>query len=226
MDEKDQNTKRMRASSLRDHRRSDEGRRRPAALLRDVDADRAEPNLIRDREARDFAEDAIIGGAFITATLDPQVVLVDEPIGVGQEHDPDLECAESAFIAVHHDAGALSGLAAVTDTELPGDHEDVVFLLLVSKRLEQLLLLRRLAEPVGAELAVAIIVKVAIASLLELQEDDLDGLIVGGRNVLPARDEEHPLRTRRNLLRSSALVEGLEVEEARPQGSHLVDDGA
>ena len=142
-----------------------------------------------------------------------------------QQHDPRLEGAESALVATHDDTGATNGLAATHDAELGGNHEHVVFLLLVAELLEHGDLLRALLESLRTELLLAVVHEATVAGTLESREYELECLAVRGCEVSPARDEEVPLRVGRAGAVREALVVRLELRELALEIRHLLSGG-
>lgn len=148
-----------------------------------------------------------------------------EPIGVREQNEPHLVCPQAELVAAHHDARATHGTAAVTETELGRQDEDVVPLLGGGERAHRAGLLPRLTEPVGAELSLAAVVVVELAAtrLVELAEDDLDRLVVVGRgDLLPRQDEEVTLRPRQRVLAREGRVVRLGPREVPPDLRELV----
>ena len=213
----------MRTRSLRGNRH-DEGRGSTEVPVRVVDVVRVELELaVVEVEVRGAREHAVgVGSELVACCVDPEIVVVRETVGVGQEHAPDLERPEAELARPHHDAGALHGSAAMPDAELRLHHKDVVLLLLLAKLLERTGLLRSLLEVLRAELVIPVVVERPVAGLGELREDRCDGFTVRRRDDAPVRDEEVALRPRERVLRRKRRVVGLELGEERLERRELL----
>ena len=126
----------------------------------------------------------------VTSTVDPEIVVVVEPFGVGQEHDADSECTETELVAEQDLTHTANRATTVTQTELGCDHEDVESVLLFGKLLKHACCLRRLAELIRTQFTFTVVVERTVTGFLELVQHQLDRFTVGGCERLPLRNGE------------------------------------
>jgi len=112
----------------------------------------------------------------------------------------------------------------MTQTELGGDHEDVVILLLVSELLEHRLRLGRLAQTLIVDLAVTVVVELAVPDLLDRVEYLLHRFGVGRSDRLPLRDGEPPFGVLGHLALGELLVGEPDTREDLAQDVALLRD--
>ena len=99
-----------------------------------------------------------ITGKLAASAVDPEIVVVLEPLRVGQEHDPDAEGIEAELVGSHDFDGPTNGTTGVTLAELAGDNEDIAVFLLFGQCLEHLGGLCGLPDVLGIDLPFAPVV--------------------------------------------------------------------
>ena len=146
---------------------------------------RVEPDLAvdedevrREVEANNRARIVVL----IACAVDPEIVVVREPLRMGQQHDADGERAETELTLVDHDLACPANRAtAMLDTELGGDHEDVGMTLLLRDLPQRSFSASRLTQTIGTELTVTVVVERTVTTLLDQDEHADDVVIVGAR---------------------------------------------
>ena len=111
---------------------------------------------------------------------------------MSQEHAGDRERVEAELQRAHEFASPSHGFACVQNPELAGNYENVVALLLVAEPVESSDVLSMLTQVLRAELALAVVVELAVAGLLDEVEHLLQGLAVGRGDGLPSHDGKRP----------------------------------
>jgi len=98
-----------------------------------------EPDLaVAEVEDRRVREAAIgVPSELVTSAVDVELLPLNLAFGVGQDHASRSERTETELYGVHHLKGPANRAAAVTETELGRNDEDVEVLLLVAELLEQ-----------------------------------------------------------------------------------------
>ena len=189
--------------------------------------DELELAVAEDVEARRVGEPAIgVWSELIPSTVDVELFPLDLPFGMGQEHAPHSERAETEFDGVHHLTGPANRAAAVTETELARDDEDVVSLLLVAELLERLHRLGVLAQVLRSELPRVVVIEPAVARLRERLEDLLDLLAVYVGEEAGADEGEgtlHPVRKPERRDNLTHVAQDAVRIELRPVGTQDVD---
>ncbi len=217
----------IKQSSPRGSGLRNEGRHRPKVTAGVVETVRAEPDLAA-AEAEDRGEnEASIGTRIVelvARTVDPEIVVVRQTLGMRQDHDPDGEGTETALVGLHDLACSANRAPAMTQTELGGDHENVVILLLACELLEHGLRLGRLAQTLVHDLAVTVVAELAVPSLLDRVEHLLHCLGVGRSDRLPLRDGEPSFGVLRHLALSELLVGESDTREDLAQNVALLRD--
>lgn len=162
--------------------------RRPAARVRIAEPVRVELELpaaeVPDRGEPPRAIGAVV--VLVTGAVDPQVVVVDQPLRVRQQHARDLVAAEAELVRREDEASAADGAASVALAELGSDDEDVRVALRFREASQELRRARRAAEAVGAELTGAVVVQRAV--LRDRVDHALERLAVGRRELRGVRD--------------------------------------
>ncbi len=186
----------------------DKPRRRTAVPVGNADIVAAEPDpATAEAEDRGAAERTISNGiVLVPGTIDPQIVVVLEAFRMRQNHAGNCESSESELLSVHNLAGAADRASPVLDAELARNHEDVVAFLLLPELGPDLGGLGVLAQAIRSQLALAVVVELAVAGLLDEVEHLLQRFPVGRRDLLPARDGEVALRTLRKRLLGQLFV--------------------
>ena len=103
-------------------------------------------------------------GAFIAGAVDPKALDSSQSSRVSKQHDGDLEDSQTEFIFTHRRVCATGGFTSVLDTELCGDHRDVMVALLLSEGGEESRLLGAFAQSAGAELSMMDVFELAFVS--------------------------------------------------------------
>lgn len=180
-----------------------------------------------DAEVEDRREREVATGArreLVPSAVDVELFPLDLPFRVGQDHASHSERTETELDGVHHLTGPANRAAAVTETELARDDQDVVSLLLVAELLERLHCLGVLAQVLRTGLSFAVVVERPLG--LDGREHLVDGLTVARAELLPPRDGEPPFGVRGKRPAGDALVERgvLELREELTQGRDLLRD--
>lgn len=144
---------------------------------------------VEDRSAEP-ARAAVRVVVLVAGAVHPQVVARGEPLRVRDEHRAHHEGTQPELVRVHDGTDTADAASRVALAELRGDDQDVTGLLL-HELSEHALRALGLAEPVGTEVALGVVVE--RARRLEDGEHALHGLVVRRRDLLPARDGEPPL---------------------------------
>ena len=166
-----------------------------------------------------------IGTVLVTGAVDVQLLPLNEPLGMRQDHAPRDERPEAELVGV---ADALThppdGPTPMGQTELRRDQQKVA-LLLLADHLESDG--RPLGEPqvLRAECAFAVVAEGA--GFADQVEDLLDSLVVRGRNLLPPRNGEPAFRASgqsRKLLGTGQHRTGVETVEVLGELHELFAD--
>lgn len=200
---------------------------RPAAVVGIGEPVRAELDLAAaEAEVRgvDEADNGIRIIELVTRAVDPEVIVVHEPFRMGQDHDADGERAEAELVGGENLTSATNGTSTMTDAELRRNDENVVVLLLVAELLEHACRLGRLPETLGTELAVAVVVELAVTGLLDHVEHLLHRLVVGRGDLLPLRDGEPSFGVRGKRTFDQLLVGVADAGEQLAQAVRLLGD--
>jgi len=172
-----------------------ERRRRRAIVRVRIDEpvrDEPDPALVEEEAGRE-REDAIsIRRVFVASAVDPEIVEILESFRMRQKHASYFECAESELVSREDFASPTDTATPVAETELAGNDQDVVALLLVSQRFELLYCALVLSEILRSEFAFAPVVELALALFLDQVKHLLDRFLVGLGNRLPSWDGEPP----------------------------------
>lgn len=179
----------------------EEQRARPIAVVGNVEIPVAElEEAAVEVEAERAREDAItIWRPVIARKVDPQVIHVLETVGVGEEHGSRTERPETDFISCvfHDDTRTADGTSTMTNAELGGDDEDVRIALGLREVVPELHGAGRLAEMLLVNFALAVVIELFLASLVQGIEDGLHRLAVSRtedlRILLPVGDCEPAL---------------------------------
>jgi len=204
-----------------------EARRGTEEVVGNVEPASAELDLaVVEDEERRAREPVIVVGivVLVPSAVDPEIVVVLEPLGVRQEHDPHGERAETELAGVEHLTRPTDGPAPMTETELCRNDEDVVLRLLVAQLLEHRHRALALTETVRTQVALAVVVELAVAGLADEREDLFDRRVVRRCDLVPARDGEPSLGVRRKLAVDDLHVGGAEPGEQLTETSDLVGD--
>lgn len=188
---------------------------------------RGELDLAVDEEEDRGENEASIGNRIVelvARTVDPEIVVVRQTLGMRQDHDPDGEGTETALVRLYDLACPANRATTMTQTELGGDHEDVVILLFVAKLLEHRLRLGRLAQTLVRDLAVTVVVELAAASLLDRVEHLLYRPVVGRGDLLPLWDGEPSFGVLRHFTLCELLVGEPDAREDLAQNVRLLRD--
>jgi hypothetical protein len=184
--------------------RNAEARGRPIVPVRIADEARAEPEPAA-AEVPDRGEAGIGTGLrseVVAGAVRVELLPAHEALGVGGGHRTDLEATETELVGPEHLTAPARRLSPVAETELRGDDHDRRLLLAGDGR-ERLDRARGAREPVGRELALAVVVEGA--RLGELLDEEVERAAVPlarvihvrevlGRDGLDRRDGEPPLR--------------------------------
>lgn len=197
------------------------------AAARVADTASVEPEAaVVEVEARRALEVAVgVPGVLVPGAVDPQVVVVVQTLGVGEQHDGHLEGSHAELLCLHHRASTADGATPMADAELSGDHQDVVSFLRACDPLQRFGLLEALTQPIWSELPLAVIHELAVAGRAKHLKHALERLAVGLSERLPARDGEPSLGARGHRCARDLLVAGLELGEVLAQDGHLLGDG-
>jgi len=207
-DSRNKDSKESSVRGSRDRWREKRGRR-AIAVAGTADTVRGEPDLVDAEAEVRSAVPLTISIAIVvlrTSTVDPEVVIVLEPLGMRQDHTGDCEGVEAELRHRHNLSRPTHGTTSVELAELAGNHENVVIFLLFAELLEGLCGLRMLAEPIGSELTFTVVVELAVTGLLDQVENLLQGLAVGRGNRLPPRDGEPSFGAVRKRLAGDLFV--------------------
>ncbi len=187
---------------------------------------RAEPELAVVPEEERRAREAAIGArsVFITGAVDTDVFVLGEAFRMRQDHDPDREGSEAELIGLEDLTSATSGTSTMTQTELRGNHEDVVIRLFGGELLEDANRTLVLPEVLAAEFTIAVVEEAILAGLLQRFQHLLDGLVVGRRDGLPLRDSEPSFGVLREFCFSKLLVGVADTWEELAQNVGLLRD--
>jgi hypothetical protein len=166
----------------------DEPRRGAIVLVGVVDPESAEPDLaVAEAEDRRVRELAIgIGRVLVTGAVDVQLLPLNEPLGMRQDHAPRDERPEAELVGSVDHAHPSHGPTPMGQTELSRNQQKVALLLFADH-------LERDGCPLGepqvlrAECAFAVVVE--SAGFADQVKDLLDCLVVRGRNLLPPRND-------------------------------------
>lgn len=115
---------------------------------------------------------------FGTAAIDPEVVGVLEPFGMRQQHDANSERVEAELVDDVDLACPANRAAAMAETELRRNDQDVRVTLDFRKVGEELLRTSRQTQVLRTELTFAEVVELTVAGLLEDVEHLLHGAAV------------------------------------------------
>lgn len=229
----------MRVLSLRGHGNA-EARGRPIVLARIVDAVRVEPELaaVEEPDRGAVGNGTGLRSEVVAGAVCVELLPAHEALGVGGGHRTDLEATETELVGPEHLTAPARRPSPVAETELRGDDHDRRLLLAGDGR-ERLDRARGAREPVGRELALAVVVEGA--RLGELLDEEVERAAVPlarvlhvrevlGRDGLDRRDGEPPLRqVGQRELREPPLDEGHGgLEGERQEGRdrrHLLADG-
>ncbi len=147
-----------------------------------------------------------------------------EPFRMGQDHDADGECAEAELVDLHDFACPANRTTTMPQTELSGNDEDVLVLLLVAERLEDLRRPGRLTELIRTELTFTVVVELAVTGLLDHVEHLLHRFVVGRGDLLPPRNGEPSFGVRRKRAFGQLLVGVTDAGEQLAQAIRLFGD--
>ncbi|RJQ35549.1 hypothetical protein C4566_00560 [Candidatus Parcubacteria bacterium] len=171
----------------------------PAGEERDLVAVEAE-----ERRATPLAIGSRI--ELVARTVDPEIVVMLETLGVGEQHNGDLVGTETELVGGEDLASPADGTSTVTETELSRNEQDVVLRLLVTDEIQRVVGANGSPQVLGTELTMAIVVELAATGLLDQIENDLHSFAVGRCDLLPPRDGEPALGTTRQNLAGDILV--------------------
>lgn len=205
----------------------EETRRGAKVRIRVRHTARAEPEpTVAEEEVRRVQELAIgVKRVLVARAVDPQIVVVYQPLRMRQQHDANLERAETELITLKHRPCPTDRLAPMFDAELRINYEDVMPLLLRSERLESVSFLRRFAQALRAQLAFAEVDELAVPALrLKRRKHEFDRFAVRWREALPLRNRERPFRTI-SLGRRQSFVARPKLREITLQRGDLLGDG-
>jgi len=223
---KSQEFKRLKDSRCERHFRGTERGHGAKAFVDIGRPARAEIELV-DVTAEDRRlQEAAIGArsVFITGAVDTEVIVLGEAFRMRQDHDPDREGSEAELIGLEDLTSATSGTSTMTQTELRGNHEDVVIRLFGGELLEEANRTLVLPEVLAAEFTIAVVGEVILAGLLQRFQHLLDGLVVGHCYALPLRDSEPSFGVLREFCFSKLLVGEADTWEELAQNVGLLRD--
>jgi len=204
-----------------------ERRRRTVEAARTAEPDRVELDLAAVEEEVRGVNEANIGiriVELVASTVDPEIVIMLEAFRVRQDHDPDRESTEAQFVDREDLTSATDRTTPMAKTELASHNEDVVILLLIAELLEHGRRLGRLAQTRIVQLAVTVVVELAVAGLLDRVEHLLHGFAVGRRDRLPLWDGEPSFGIGRDLTFRELLVGESDTREDLAQNVRLLRD--
>ena len=187
-----------------------------------VELDRA----VDEVEERRAAEVIIAAPTvLVTGAVDVQLLPINEPLGMRQEHAPHDERPEAELVPSIDRAHQPDGPTAMGETELRRDEQKVA-LLLLPDHLERDS--RPLGEPEvrGAQLAFLPVVDEG-SRLVDQVENFPDGLFVGLGDLLPPRNGEPSLgagRQSRQLLGTGQHRTGVQTREVLGELHELFAD--
>jgi len=172
------------------------------------------------------AREAAIGArrVLITRAVDAEVFVLGEAFRMRQDHDPDRECSEAELIGLEDLTSTTSGPSAMTQTELRGNHKEVVIRLFDGELLEEADRTLVLPEVLATELTCAVVVEAVLAGLRERLQHLLDGLVVGRRDGLPLRDGEPSFGVLREFRFGELLLGVADTWEELAQNVGLLRD--
>ncbi len=142
-----------------------------------------------ERRVRELARG--IRRVLVTRAVDVQLLPLNEPLGMRQDHAPRDERPEAELVGRVDHAHPSVGTTPMGQTELCRDKQKVTLLLLADH-------LERDGRPLGqlqvlrAECVFAVVVE--SARLADQIKNLLDGLVVRGRDLLPPRNDEPAFR--------------------------------
>lgn len=142
-------------------------------------------------QAGSLVEVAIgIGRELIACTVDPEIFGMLQTLRMGEKHATNGESTETELEAIHHLTSTTHGLTTMQLSELRRHDQDVAVRLLSLERLEDTNALGGLPELVGTELALVVVIEIAVANLTQERKYFFQGFTVGGGDGLPPRNGE------------------------------------
>lgn len=188
--------------------------------------ERVEPELAdvpeevgRAREATNSAR-----SVFVTRAVDTEVFVLGEAFRMRQDHDRNREGSEAELVGLEDFTSATNGTSTMPQTELRGNHEDVVIRLLGGELFERRNGALMLPEVLAAEFTIAVVVEAVLAGLLQRLQHLQDGLVVGRRDGLPLRDGEPSFGVLREFCFGELLVGEADTWEELAQNVGLLRD--
>ncbi len=167
----------------------DEARSRAIELVGEINPAGAELDLVVvEEEAQRERENAIgVGRVLVTGAVDVQLLPLNEPLGMRQDHAPDDERPEAELVRSIDHTHPSRGPTAMGQAELRRDEQKVA-LLPLADHLERDR--RAFGQPQVLRTEVPLAVVVEGAGLADQVEDLFDSLVVALGHLLPPRNGE------------------------------------
>lgn len=194
------------------------------ALVRVVEIARAELEpVVVEVAVRGPREDAVSSRSELVAReIGVKLLPAYFLFWVRQVHDQPGKGSDAELVGRERLTSTTDGLAAMTHAELRVDHDQIVAFLLRGELVPHLDGTCELAQVLGPELAIAVVVDGALGC--ELRENEFDRFAVGRGDLLPKRNDELAFGKRDERLGSQLLAHAAEIRELLAQDARLDAD--